>query len=482
MADKTIGALPAIETVADDSLFVAEQQGAAGRVSGAQIRGFAQAAVSSYVSQAETAAEAAQAAQSGAVGAAEEAAAAQSSAETAAEEAAASKSAAQTAAASAAEEVQAVEDMTVAATTLAPGSSATVEKTKEGGVYKLTFGLPQGEKGAKGDTGAAGSPGADGEDGADGVSPAVSVADIPGGHRVTITDATGAQSFDVMDGAGSGDMTSAVYDPNGKAQDIFAYVDGKTANAGDMKASVYDQQGKAQDVFGYVDEKLGEVSGDIFMATWGETTNAELEEAYQAGKLVAVKHPTNGRTYVMFDREINTVHVFYGLNTGTLGETAVLEICYRSGGGWQGPYPVSLIKSGEGIPGSTRSALNDLYVDTTNKMLYYCSDVTVNSSGNISSSSWERLDPPPDCRGVTLSASGWDSAAKTQTVTVTGVVPAEGVMLILPCPAAASMEAYREAGVRCTAQGTDTLTFTADTIPTTDLVVFVTMMAVTLKS
>jgi len=39
-----------------------------------------------------------------------------------------------------------------------------------------------------------------GEDGEDGVSPIVSVADITGGHRVTITDATGSRTVDVMDG------------------------------------------------------------------------------------------------------------------------------------------------------------------------------------------------------------------------------------------------------------------------------------------
>ena len=43
--------------------------------------------------------------------------------------------------------------------------------------------------------------GADGKDGNDGVSPAVSVAAITGGNRVTITDAEGAKTFDVMDGA-----------------------------------------------------------------------------------------------------------------------------------------------------------------------------------------------------------------------------------------------------------------------------------------
>ena len=58
--------------------------------------------------------------------------------------------------------------------------------------------------GAKGDKG---EPGADGTDGTDGVSPEVAVADITGGHRVTITDAAGAHTFDVMDGSGSAGWT-----------------------------------------------------------------------------------------------------------------------------------------------------------------------------------------------------------------------------------------------------------------------------------
>ena len=42
--------------------------------------------------------------------------------------------------------------------------------------------------------------GKDGVNGADGVSPTLSVAEITGGHRVTITDINGTQTFDVMDG------------------------------------------------------------------------------------------------------------------------------------------------------------------------------------------------------------------------------------------------------------------------------------------
>ncbi len=57
----------------------------------------------------------------------------------------------------------------------------------------------QGERGLKGDTGDKGDTGSKGDDG---VSPTVTVTDITGGHRVTITDANHPQGqpFDVMDG------------------------------------------------------------------------------------------------------------------------------------------------------------------------------------------------------------------------------------------------------------------------------------------
>lgn len=56
---------------------------------------------------------------------------------------------------------------------------------------------PQGPAGADGAAGPQGPAGVDGEDG---FSPTVAVADISGGHRVTITDAEGPHTFDVMDG------------------------------------------------------------------------------------------------------------------------------------------------------------------------------------------------------------------------------------------------------------------------------------------
>lgn len=56
MADKTIGSLPQATSVDDTSLFVIEQQGAAMKATGAQWKEYAQASVSQYVGQAQTAA------------------------------------------------------------------------------------------------------------------------------------------------------------------------------------------------------------------------------------------------------------------------------------------------------------------------------------------------------------------------------------------------------------------------------------------
>lgn len=72
-------------------------------------------------------------------------------------------------------------------------------------------GLPgsAGADGRDGVDGKDGKDGQDGQDGADGFSPTITVTDIIGGHRVTITDATGPHSFDVMNGS---DATAPVQD------------------------------------------------------------------------------------------------------------------------------------------------------------------------------------------------------------------------------------------------------------------------------
>lgn len=127
MADSSIGSLPQAQTLDDDSLLVAEQQGQAVKVTGAQFKEFGKQAVISqvqgYVDQAEAAAERAVSA------------------------------------------VSAVTDMTVEAATLQTGQSATVTKTEKNGKVNLSFGLPRGEQGEPGATGAQGPRGPQGPTG-----------------------------------------------------------------------------------------------------------------------------------------------------------------------------------------------------------------------------------------------------------------------------------------------------------------------------
>lgn len=84
----------------------------------------------------------------------------------------------------------------------------------------------------------------------------------------------------------------------------------------------------------------------------------------------------------------------------------------------------------------------------------------------------------PKLLSVSLKASGWDSSAKTQTVTVSGVLADETKQLITPTPALASQAAYYDAVILCTGQAAGQLTFTAKKVPTDDLTVYVTIQEV----
>lgn len=81
---------------------------------------------------------------------------------------------------------------------------------------------------------------------------------------------------------------------------------------------------------------------------------------------------------------------------------------------------------------------------------------------------------------VTLSSNSWSAsgAIYQQTVTVTGVLADETKQLIMPMPAMASQNAYAAAGIACTAQAANALTFTAKTVPTEAITVFVTVQGV----
>ena len=99
------------------------------------------------------------------------------------------------------------------------------------------------------------------------------------------------------------------------------------------------------------------------------------------------------------------------------------------------------------------------------------------TSGGVKTELDKKADAPKSV-SVTLAAASWDSTAKTQTVTVTGVSATETAQMITPTPALASQTAYYDAGILCTGPAADSLTFTANTIPTADLTVYVVIQEV----
>lgn len=280
MADKHIGALDLAPSVSDDASLVAEIQGTALRVTGAQLKALVRAGVEVYVTQAENAAESAQSA-------ANEARDAANGIGTAVEEANASASAAQTARTGAEKARAAVENMSVEGESVAQDQPVTVAKmVAEDGTVTLKFYIPQGRTGPKGDTGDTGGVGPVGPQGvgiaAVTVSPegelTVTLTDgteqncgsvlgpigpkgDPGSsirsidrtegtgaagtadtYTVTLTDGTEAGTFQVYngrDGSGAGDMTAAVYDPQGKKTDIYKYVDDQIAGLTRSLAGVF---------------------------------------------------------------------------------------------------------------------------------------------------------------------------------------------------------------------------------------------------
>ena len=88
----------------------------------------------------------------------------------------------------------AFDGLTASAETLPEGSDATATVEMVNGHKNVTFGIPTGATGEQGEQGEQGIPGTDG------FSPVVDVTPITGGNRVSITDATWTESFDVMDG------------------------------------------------------------------------------------------------------------------------------------------------------------------------------------------------------------------------------------------------------------------------------------------
>lgn len=220
-SSKNIGDLDAASGVAADTIIPCEQNGKAVRISGAQIAEFARESSAGQVSAAQKAAEQAKASAEAAAesksGIDESLSAARQSAQEAAEQAVL-----------AAQEKKHIIDMGVSAVSAEYGEEAAVEKSvSTSGVVTLKFRIPRGQNGKDGENGSMGTITSIVRTSGNGAAGTVDT------YTVTCSDGATFEFYvrNGADGNGAGDMTKNVYDPSGKAQDIFAYVDSQIESA-----------------------------------------------------------------------------------------------------------------------------------------------------------------------------------------------------------------------------------------------------------
>lgn len=77
---------------------------------------------------------------------------------------------------------------------------------------------------------------------------------------------------------------------------------------------------------------------------------------------------------------------------------------------------------------------------------------------------------------LTLSSTGWQN--NQQTVTANGVLGDETEQLILVMPPITSQAAYMQAGIYCSNQSNNKLTFSCTTVPSENIDVYVTIQGV----
>lgn len=195
--------------------------------------------------------------------------------------------------------------------------------------------------------------------------------------------------------------------------------DGK--GAGDMLASVYDPKGKAQDVFQYADAKASEAKSAADTAQTGLNTH------------IANKSNPHGVTAAQV-----------------------------------GADPKGTAASTVSTHNSSTSAHSALFAKKQDRL----------TAGTDYATPEQLTTLKTKAHKVSLTVAGWDSSTKQQTVSVGDVVADETAQLILPMPAAASMTAYNDAGIQCTAQAAGKLTFQCETVPTASIDVYVTVTPV----
>lgn len=453
---------------------------------------------------AESAQEAAESAKNAAAGSSTSAGKKASQAAQSAEDAASAKSAAETAKTDAQAARDAIVNMIVEAVTLETGKPATVSKSLVDNVYKLVFGLPRGGTGAQGPQGATGN-------GISGIAlksgtHAPGTSDV---YTITLTDGT-TFDFAVYNGAngtGAGDMLASIYDPQGKHQDVFKYVDDAIGAipTPDVSAQIkaHNESETAHPyIRGLIPTKTSQLDNDSGYLTQHQDISGKLDKTGDGSNVTAAFTTASTRANIATGEKLSVLFGKIAKWLADLGSLAFKSTVAKSD--LARDVQTSLGKADSALQSYTESDPTvPEWAKAETKPSYTASEVgalpntTVipsvpsttsllkgNGSGGIVAATPETdYASPVSMRKVTLTTAGWNANTKQQTVTVSGVLTDRTKQKVICSPVDESYDsAWNACYVQCVGHGADSLTFQCDEIPTAAVEVFVSIHSVSFVS
>ena len=373
--------------------------------------------------------------------------------------AAGSASTASSAATAAAAARDAIVNMELDVTTLGPDADATASGALVDGKYVLSLGIPQGQKGDTGNQGIQGVTGV-------GIS---KVEQTGGNHAagtmdtytIYFTDGT-TTTFQIYNGAngeGSGDFLA----------------NGTVPMTGDLNMNSHKVTGVATPTAGtdaatkgYVDSAAGTRIPATQKGQAGGVATLDDSGKVPSAQLPSMDYiPTSQKGAASGVAELDStgrVPSSQLPSSLALGETS--STAYRGDRG-KTAYDHSQITTGN-PHGTTATDVGAVPTSRTVNSKALSTNITLTASDVGAASAADVEAAKPLLRTAMLTTSGWSS--NSQTVTVSGVVASSSAQLIYVSPAnKASATAWGAAGVFCSAQGANSLTFVCDSTPTENI-------------
>ena len=385
--------------------------------------------------------------------------------------------------------------LTIGSVTSGKVASATITGAAPNQVLNLV--LEKGDKGETGATGATGDTGPQGEQGIQGPqgSPGADAPTITGitirqsdYHMiVTLSDGT---SYDAgycrgASGAGTGDMLAAVYDPQGKHQDIFAYID-EAIKGVSITTDATPTQGSTNPV----------QSGGVYSALANK-----LDKTGDGSNVTAAFSAATTRANIATGEKLSVLFGKVAKWLGDLGSLAFKSTVAKSD--LADDVQTSLGKADSALQSFTETDPTvPAWAKAKTKPSYTASEVgalpntTVipsvpsttkpikgDGSGGLAAAVAETdFASPVFSRKVTLTAAGWNSSTKQQSVACAGILADKTKQEIFPNPDDTIYEsAWDTCGIKCVAQGANSLTFQCSEIPAVAVDVYVTVITLSYK-